>query len=154
MDISIHNGRIPMLNRLLFFLTTLLYLPFLTSFVEAQPLPPHRHPYLIDRHAAESDLFMGTMYIAQCNRRLAKFWLEAARTHDPDNEGIKAALVALDTWPKEESMRIYRDAKRRKSTELTDYYQAMTCDPSNALAAGEAQRILSERERMKTTAAR
>lgn len=143
-----------MLNRILLFFTTLLYLPLLTSFVEAQPLPVHLHPYLIDRHAAESDRFMGTLYIAQCNKKLAKFWLEAARTHDPGNEGVRAALIALDTWPKKESMRIYNDAKRRKSTELTDYYRAMTCDPDNELAAGEIQHILSEQERMKTTAAR
>lgn len=99
MDISINSRRIPMSNRILLFLTTLLYLPLLTSFVEAQPLPVHLHPYLIDRHAAESDRFMGTLYIAQCNKKLAKFWLEAARTHDPHNEGISAALIALDTRP-------------------------------------------------------
>lgn len=143
-----------MLRRRLFLSIGLFFLPLLTSFVVATEvaLPLHQHPYLIDRHSAVSERFMGMLYLIQCNRRLAKFWLEAALTHDPASDETKAALAALDTWPKEESARIYKDAKRRGSRDLADYYKAITCDPGNTLAAREADRILSERDKERNVA--
>ena len=72
--------------------------------------------------------------------------LGLAQVEDDNDPLTHEALALLARWPKEESMRIYHRAKATKSTDLVLYFQALTCDPENELAAHEARQILSSRK--------
>ena len=130
----------------------ILSLPFVVQAQQLQLTPPfvippsHEHYIVIERIASETDLFIGMLLLVECQVQLAEKRFKWSLEHNPQNEEARYALEILVTWPKKESMRLYNEAKGRKSTSLIQYYKALTCDPNNVLAAREVQRILAARK--------
>jgi hypothetical protein len=113
----------------------------------------HTHPYQDAVANSESDRLMGLMHLVECRVSEAKIWLTRSLEHNPSNDASREALRDLRKWSREESMRIYQDAKDRYSTDLSDYYLALTCDPDNILAKMEVARIIEVRDRINSSGA-
>ena len=134
------------------FLSILLLLLPLCRSTDAQSLrlslAAHSHDHYIGvgRIDIEADRFMGLLYLSQCQTKEASKFFRYALEHDPSNQETLEAIALVATWPKQESIRIYVATRASDPMNLSEYMRALTCDPDNALAAREVQRILAARK--------
>lgn len=126
----------------MFFLATLLALLCSTVASAQQPYPIHEHPYEDPIANSESDRFIGTLFLVQCNKIQARRWLTASIEHNPHNKEAVATLLSIDAWTKLESARAFEDAIERMSTDLREYHYAISCDANNLSAIRVANKIL------------
>jgi hypothetical protein len=132
--------------------TFLLFFAFAFSMsADAQVSIPHSHRFDHpgdlgqQERNAQSDFFMAKFFLAQCRVNLARTWLSYARRHDPANPEFVIAETQFEEWRKSESLRVFGRARAWRSTDLSEYYYALSCDPDNAEIAKEIAVILSDR---------
>ncbi len=136
---------------LMFLSIFLLLLPFHGN-ADAQSLRlslaarSHDHYIGVERIDVEADRFMGLIFLTQCQTKEATKYLRYALEHDPKSQETLEALALVSTWPKEESVRIYWATRTYDPMNLSEYMRALICDPDNALARREFDRILAGRK--------
>ena len=93
----------------------------------------------------EANRFLGLFLMYQCRVNEAQAYLGRALRDNPKDPKTLAAFEVLNTWPREESKRIYDAAKRNKGmkNDASEYFRALTCDPGNISAWKEVHRIMA-----------